>query len=216
MKNNMLSLLLICLILSFVLIGLTACGPTTTPIPTSTNTPIPTNTPLPTHTSPPPTETPIPSPTIPPDIWLDSRQFELALKHPPNADYLEWDSTYEIVIPVDGYVGGVIFTVDKADINWGPKTSKSVPGKGSITKDGSMRILPSGTYCISDYFKSYNPISVCDFLAPGSIQKDWITPYFAGYKTQVGVAFAIGGCKPSTCTVELVISNIQLIMYNPE
>jgi hypothetical protein len=205
-----------------VLIGLSACGPastpppTLTPLPSSTHTTIPTNTPLPTHTPPPPTETPIPTPTIPPDIWLDSQEFELTLHHPLDPNQSNWESIYEIVIPVDGYVAGVIFTVDESDITWGPAASLSVPGKGSLLKLGSMRSYSSGSYCVSDYFLSYNPDSTCQILAPDSIPLNWITPYFAGKKTQVGVAFQIGGCDPAKCTVDLVISKIQLIMYNPE
>lgn len=193
--------------------SMTSPPPTSTAPPTSTNTAIPTNTDTPL----PPSETPQPTPTIPTDIWLDTREFDLTIEHPQDPDQQEWHSIGEIIVPVDGYVGGIVFTVDERTYVWGPATSLSVSSGSSVMNSGSSRDFPTGTYCVADYFTSYNPDSACDLLAPGSIHKRWVTPYFAGYKSEVGIAFSIGSCSPKKCTVILKISGIKLIMYeSPE
>ena len=203
------------ILLSFVLL-LCACNyqeaipPSSTPLPTKTDTPTATST----ITVIPPTETPKPSPTIPPDIWLDTNSYELQVQHPASTAQPEWESKNEIIIPADGMVGGFVFTVSEVSGIWSPAVSQSVEPANSILRSGSMRDNLAGEYCISDYFSKYNPLEVCQWLAPEATQLDWITPYFAGPKTEVGVAFNVGGCDPASCMAFLHLTNIRLIYFS--
>jgi hypothetical protein len=187
-----------------------AIPPSSTPLPTKTETPTATST----ITVIPPTETPTPSPTIPPDIWLDTNSYELQVQHPASTAQPEWESVNEIIIPADGMVGGFVFTVSDVSGIWSPAVSQGVEPANSILRSGSMRDSPPGDYCISDYFSNYNPLEVCQWLAPDATQLDWITPYFAGPKTEVGVAFNVGGCDPASCTAYLQLTNIRLIYFS--
>jgi len=184
--------------------------PTPLPQPTKTHTPIPSST----ATDIPPTETPLPSPTLPSDIWLDTNSYELSVEHPANTEQREWSSSNGIVIPADGLVGGFVFTAEEINGLWASSKNKDVPGGNSITNNSSSRDNPVGEYCVADYLPNYSPISVCQILAPQATQIDWITPYFAGPKTEVGVAFSVGGCDPKGCTAFLRITNIRLIYYS--
>jgi hypothetical protein len=184
--------------------------PTPLPQPTKTHTPIPSST----ATDIPPTETPLPSPTLPSDIWLDTNSYELTVEHPADTEQREWATSNGIILPADGLVGGFVFTAEEINGVWAPAINKDVQGGNSITKNSSTRENPLGEYCVSDYFSKYTPISVCQILAPQATQIDWITPYFAGPKSEVGVAFSVGGCDPKGCTAFLRITNIRLIYYS--
>ncbi|NIM92339.1 MAG: hypothetical protein GTO18_01310 [Anaerolineales bacterium] len=181
--------------------------PTETPIDTAT----PTFTPAPTMT---PTNTPEPTPTPFPGLWLDTQVFELTLEYPPPTPGPGWIVGGEIVIPIDAEVGGVVFVVDEYQGIWGSLTSRSVGAKESVMTDITIRDYGSGDFCVSDFFGGYEPERICEIVFPGSTTYRWITPYFAGHKTQVGVAFSTGGCDPNTCTTFLKISGIRLILYN--
>jgi hypothetical protein len=195
---------------------LAGCSSATTALPIITPPPA-TDTPIPTSTSTPqpPTETLTPTPTEAEGIWLDPREFEITVHHPASTAQPGWGTPGEIVIPVEGYVGGVVFTVVEINGSWSPAISASVDPKNSVFRQGSSRALPLGTYCVADYFPGFNPDSACDAVSPDSIHQGWITSYFAGYKNEVGIAFGAGGCDPKTCTVDLKVSGIRLIMYEP-
>jgi hypothetical protein len=184
---------------------------TATPRPPATDTPIPTHTP----TVIPPTDTPVPSPTLPSDIWIDDTNvYELTVEHPISTEQAEWGSANEIIVLADGMVGGFVFTVEEVTDVWGPTRASGVSDpKNSITNNGSTRENPPGEYCIADYLPGYTPVKICRILAPEATQLDWITQYFAGPKTEVGISFKVGACNPKGCTAFLRISNIRLIYY---
>jgi len=184
--------------------------PTSTSQPPKTNTPIPSST----ATAIPPTETQMPTPTIPPNLWLDSRQYELTVQHPASTAQPGWGTANEIIIPADGMVGGVVFTVEEFSDKWGSTFSLGVAPENSLLKSVSSASNPPGLYCVSDYFPGFSPAEVCEILAPGATRLDWSAYHFAGPKTEVGVSFGVGSCHPASCTAFLRITNIRLIYYS--
>ncbi len=184
-----------------------------TPIPPATAT----FSPQPSATIPPPTDTPpLPTATQLSGIWLDPRMFEITVQHPLSTSQPDWKSYNEVVIPVDGYVGGAVFTVEETNGPWGGAQSQSVARENSIMLTGSAYVMDLGNYCVADYFMGYEPEDICASVAPGYQPLLWITPYFAGYKTEVGVGFTTGDCNPAECTRYLKVGKIQLILYQPE
>jgi hypothetical protein len=202
----------------FLFLTLLSCGylepvsPSSTPAPLSSDTPAPvdTDTPLP------PSDTPQPTPTLPTEIWLDPQEYEITIQHPQSTAQPEWVSSSELKIPVEDFVGGVVFTVEEYNGIWGTNSSSLVEPANSLTKDITSRDYPIGTYCISDYFAGFNPETACALIAPGAIVEQWIRPYFAGYKSEVGMKFTTGGCDPAFCLTTLKITGIRLILYKPE
>lgn len=190
-----------------------ACGylvevsPTPTPAATATFTASPSATPK-------PTDTPLPTATLLPGIRLDTRVFETFAEHPQSTDQPNWTSTNGIVIPVEDYVGGVIFTVEEANGPWGGAESNLVAPEGSLMLGTSPDELPPGKYCVSDYFLGYHPEAICASIAPEYEQLSWIRPYFSGYQSEVGVAFSTGACDPALCTTYVKVGGIQLILYS--
>jgi hypothetical protein len=183
------------------------------PIPASATA---TLSPIPSATLIPPTDTPTPTPTPLSGIWLDDRTFEIIVQHPQSTSQPDWKSYNEITIPVNAYVGGVVFMVEEINGRWGGAQSRSVPVEESVMPAGSTHDLALGGYCVADYFMGYKPEEICASIAPGYQLLQWIRPYFAGYKTEVGVAFTVGDCNPATCSAYLKVGKIQLILYQPE
>jgi hypothetical protein len=120
-----------------------------------------------------------------------------------------------MVVPAEGEVGGIVFNVDEYDVEWGSARSRSVDNVNSIMTGASLRDYGTGAFCIADFILGYTPQQVCAVLAPGAQTHDWITPFFAGPKSEVGIAFTSGGCDPAACTATLRITGIRLIYYDP-